>query len=338
LGRALIPADAHEGRPAQPVSVLSYTFWQRHFNASRDLLGKTLELQHQRYSIVGVWPQRFSWTGADVVYLPLQIPYDPHNVLGFSVTLKPGVNLPAATAEFQVLFEQFAKENPARYPAVFRIRVDRLTDRYGETLPHTLYILFGAVVLLLAIGCANASVLLSARGASRRHELSIRAAIGASRSRIIRQLLTESLVLSLSGAFAGLLLAYGALPLIVKWLPAGSFPREAAIAINVPVLAFSVALALATSILFGLSPALQLSQPDTRRRGAGRWRTHTVLIAGQIALTLLLLTAAGGAAEGFLRLMHTNLGYDPHNTMDVGIPVHIGSRPTWQARGIFRSA
>jgi predicted permease len=334
LGRALIPADAPEGRPARAIAVLSYTFWQRHFNASRDVLGKALEIQHQRYTIVGVLPSRFSWTGADV-YLPLQIPYDPYNVLGFSVTLKPGVNLPSATAEFQVLFEQFAKENPARYPAVFRIRVERLIDRYGESLPHTLYVLFGAVVLLLAIGCANASILLLARGASRRHELSIRAAIGASRSRIIRQLLTESLVLSLSGAFAGVLLAYSALPMIVKWLPANSYPREAAIAINVPVLAFSVALALATSILFGLSPALQLSQPDTRRRSAGRWRTHTVLVAGQIALTLLLLTAAGGAAEGFLRLMHTNLGYDPHNTMDVGIPVHIGSHPTWQARAAY---
>jgi len=331
LGRGLIPADAAEGGAAQPVAILSYSFWQRHFHASRGVLGKTIELLRKRYSIVGVFPPRFSWTGADV-YLPLQIPYDPHSVLGFSVTLKAGVDVPSANAEFQALFEQFAKENPARFPAAFRTRVERLADRYGQSLPHTLYVLFGAVVLLLAIGCANTSILLLARGASRRHELRIRAAVGASRLRIIRQLLTESLVLSLSGAFAGVLLAYAALPLIVRWLPGDAFPREAAIAIDVPVLAFSAGLALATSILFGLSPALQLSHSDTKRRGAGRWRTHTVLAAGQIALTLLLLTAAGGAAEGFLRLMHTSLGYDPHNTMHVGIPVHIGSYPTWEAR------
>lgn len=331
LGRGLIPSDAPEGGVAEPVAVLSCSFWQRHFNASRDVLGKTLELLRKSYTVVGVLPPRFSWTGADV-YLPLQIPYDPHSVLGFSVTLKPGVSVPSANAEFQALFEQFAKENPARFPAVFHIHAERLADRYGQSLPHTLYVLFGAVVLLLAIGCANTSILLLARGASRRHELSIRAAVGASRSRIVRQLLTESLALSLGGAFAGVLLAYAALPLIVRWLPADAFPREAAIAINVPVLVFSAGLALVTSILFGLSPALQLSRSNTNLHGAGRWRTHTVLVAGQIALTLLLLTAAGGAAEGFLRLMHTSLGYDPHNTMHVGIPVHIGSRPTWEAQ------
>jgi putative ABC transport system permease protein len=331
FGRGLIPSDAPNGRPAQPVAVLSYPFWHRHFNASHDVLGKTLQLLRKNYTIVGVLPPQFSWTGADV-YLPLQISYDPHSVLSFSVTLKPGVRMQAAGAEFQALFEQFARQNPARFPAAFRLRIEPLTERYGQNLRHTLYVLFGAVALLLVIGCANTSILLLARGASRRHELGIRAAIGASRARIVRQLLTESLALSLSGAFLGVLLAYGAVPLIMKWLPQSLYPREAAIAINLPVLAFCAVLAFLTPLLFGLLPALRLSTSDTSVRGARRQRTPAVLIAGQIAFTLVLLTVAGGAAQAFLRLVHTNLGYDPHNTMDVGIPVHIGSHPNWEAR------
>ena len=335
FGRALIPSDAPPaGGPAQPVAVLSYPFWHRHFNASREVLGKTVQLLRKNYTIVGVLPPEFSWTGADV-YLPLQISYDPHSVLGFSVTLKPGVRVQAANAEFQALFEQFARENPTRFPAAFRVRIEPLNERYGQSLRHTLYVLFGAVVLLLLIGCANTSILLLARGASRRHELGIRAAIGASRVRIVRQLLTESLTLSLSGALLGVLLAYATVPLIVRWLPQSLYPREAAIAINVPVLAFSAVLAFLTPILFGLSPALRLSTPDTNVRGARGRRTPAILITGQIALTLLLLTVAGGAAQAFLRLMHASLGYDPRNTMDVGIPVHTGSHPGWEARAAY---
>jgi putative ABC transport system permease protein len=118
----------------------------------------------------------------------------------------------------------------------------------------------------------------------------------------------------------------------MKWLPQSLYPREAAIAINLPVLAFCAVLAFLTPLLFGLLPALRLSTSDTSVRGARRQRTPAVLIAGQIAFTLVLLTVAGGAAQAFLRLVHTNLGYDPHNTMDVGIPVHIGSHPNWEAR------
>ncbi len=331
LGRGLLPSDAPEHRPAQAVAVLSYMFWQRHYHASHDVLGKVLELQHKSYTIVGVLPPRFTWTGADV-YLPLEVPYDPRSVVGFSAVLKPGVSLETARAQFQALFEQFAKENPARFPKGFHVYIERLTDRYDKSLRHTLYVLFGSVLLLLGIGCANVSILLLARGASRREELSLRMALGAGRLRIVRQLLTESLVIALSGAFMGVLLALYTVPLIVKWLPRYSYPAEAAIAVNVPVLAFCALLAFITSLVFGLSPALQLSRSDSNRRGSRTRRTHTILIAGQIALTLLLLAVAGGAAQAFFRIVHTNLGYDPRHTMNVGIPVHPGSYPTWQAR------
>jgi MacB-like periplasmic core domain len=167
LGRGLLPSDAPPGGDAQMVPVLSYSFWRRHFDASPEVLGKTLQLLRKNYTIVGVLPPRFTWNDADV-YLPLKIGYDPHSVLGFAVRLKPGVSLQAADAEFQGLFEQFAKENLARFPGIFRVRGQRLNDRYGESLEHTLYLLFGAVALLLLIGCANVSILLLARGHRRK--------------------------------------------------------------------------------------------------------------------------------------------------------------------------
>jgi len=243
------------------------------------------------------------------------------------------------------LLEQFAKDAPSQFPPHFHVALQGLNDQFVERLGPTLFLLFGAVGLLLLIGCANVSILLLARGTARRHELAVRAAMGAGRARILRQLLTESLQLSVAGALLGVLLAYQGVHVIVKWLPEYSFPHEAAISLNLPVLVFSVVLALATGVLFGLSPALHLSRPDlagimqasTRRMTAGvrGKRIHGVLVAAQVALTLLLLSGAGGAIRGFVRLMHTRLGYDPHNAMSVGIPVHDNTYPTWEARSQF---
>jgi predicted permease len=225
------------------------------------------------------------------------------------------------------------------------VALQGLNEQFVERLGATLFLLFGAVGLLLLIGCANVSILMLARGTARRQELAVRAAMGAGRGRILRQLLTESLQLSVAGAALGVLLAYQGVRLIVKWLPENSFPHEAAISINLPVLIFSVALALATGVLFGLSPALHLSRPDlagimqanTRRMTAGvrGKRIHGMLVAAQVALTLLLLSGAGGTIRGFVHMMHTNLGYDPHNAMSVGIPVHDNTYMTWEARSQF---
>jgi hypothetical protein len=209
-----------------------------------------------------------------------------------------------------------------------------------ERLGPPLYLLLGAVGLLLVIGCANVSILLLARGTARQHELAVRSAIGASRWRIQRQLLTEALTLSLTGAIGGVLLAYRSVPVLVRLLPEFSFPHEAVISVNLPVLMFSVVIAILTGVLFGLAPAFEFSRPDLARlmqsssrrtTGGGRGkRTHSVLVGGQIALTLLLLTSAAAAMNGFVRLIRSDLGYDPHNTMSVGIPVHQNSHVTWR--------
>jgi predicted permease len=269
-------------------------------------------------------------------------------VRGFyaGIRLKPGVSHAAADAALQPLITQFAKETPKHFPPDhLRLHVVGLNEDFVKQLGGTLYLLFGAVALLLMIGCGNVSILQLARATARSHEFAVRSAIGASRNRIVRQLLTESLLLSLTGAVLGILLAYKTVAVIVANLPEFSFPHDASIQINLPVLLFSIAIAVGTGVLFGLWPALQLSRPEvsqvmqsnTRKttRGVSGRRTHNALIAGQIALTLLMLAGAGAAIEGFVRVMHVNLGYDPHNIMSVGIPIHDGTYKTWEERAPY---
>jgi predicted permease len=344
LGRGLLPSDAPEGQDPQNVAVLGYQFWQRHYNSDPSIVGKTIQLSHKTYAIVGVVPQRFTWGDGDV-YIPWKSTNDPTRTLGPQIRLKSGVTRAAANAEFQIYLEQFAKETPKHFPEHFKSAIQGMNDHFLERLGGSLYLLFGAVVLLLLIGCGNVSILLLARGTARQHEIAVRSAIGAARGRLIQQLLTESLLLSFTGTLLGVGLGYGLLALIVKWLPGFSFPHEAAIKMNLPVLLFSVGLALLTGIVFGIAPALQFSRPDvgqvmqssTRKTTTGvkGRRIHTALIAGQIALTMVMLVAAGGAMQTFLRLMHVPLGYDPHNVMSVGIPVHENSYTTWQSRATY---
>ncbi len=345
LGRGLLPSDAPEGQDPQPVAVLGYKFWQRHYNGERDVLGKNIQLVHKNYTIVGVAQPRFSWGDADV-YLPLKVSADPARGYNVEVKLKPGVSHAAVDGEFQSLFEQFAKETPKHFPVDgFRVKVQGFNDRFMRQLGPTLYLLLGSVALLLLIGCGNVSILLLARGTAREHEFAVRAAVGAGRTRLLRQLLTESLVLSLSGAALGVLLAYRLVAIIVPMLPESSFPHEAAIRINLPVLCFSVGLAIVTGVFFGLSPAMQFSRPEVSQvmqastkkvmGGVRGKRMHNMLIGGQIALTLLLLATAGAAIEGFIKLNHSHLGYNPHNVMSVGIPVHDNTYTTWESRSQY---
>jgi len=221
----------------------------------------------------------------------------------------------------------------------------KMGEYYVRDLRGTLHVLFAAVGLLLAIGCGNVSILQLARGTARRHELAVRSAVGASRFRIVRQLLTESLLLSLIGAGLGVVLAYQALGSIVARLPEYSFPHEADFHVNLPVLLFSVVLALVSGVLFGIFPALECARREINQviqagshkmAGSVRGkRIHTGLIAGQIALTLLLLTAAGATIRGFSRMMQRPLGYDPHYVMSVGIPVHENTHNNWVERSAY---
>ena len=344
LGRGLLPSDAPEGQDPENVAVLGYQFWQRHYNGDPGIVGKKIQLVRKNYEIVGVVRPRFTWGDAEV-YLPLKLTADPVRTLFIMTRIKPGVSRATANAELQSLFEQFAQQTPSHFPEHFRVTLEGLNDQFVTRIGGTLFLLLAAVTLLLLIGCGNVSILLLARATGRQHEMAVRSAIGAERSRILRQLLTEALMLSFTGAVIGVALANSLVKLIVNWLPEFSFPHEAAISINLPVLYFSVGLALLTGIVFGISPALQSARPDiaqvmqstTRKMSAGLHgrRTHSVLISGQIALTLLLLAGAGVAMQGFVRMMRVDLGYDPHNTMSVGIPVHDNTYTTWEARRTY---
>ena len=340
LGRGIGPADAPDGQEPQPVVFLSYKFWRRRYFSNPDVLGKTLELDHKSYTIVGVAAPRFTWYSADL-YLPLKLIGDPAKQLIVDLRLKPGVSYSAADSALQPLVEQFAREMPKHFPEHLRVKVEGLNKWVDEGIGATLYLLLGAVALLLAIGCANVSILLMARGTARRHELSIRIAMGARGRRIVRQLLTEAMLLSAAGVAVGVALSFGILAGIEAVLPPYAFAPEVVIRLNLPVLVSSGVVAAVAGLLFGLWPALRISrlnaQPGGRRVAGsihGR-RTHNALIAGQIALTLLLLAGAGSAMHEFVRLIHQPLGYDPHNVLSIGIPLHDNTYTTWAGRAAY---
>jgi predicted permease len=347
LGRWLAPSDAPPGQDVQPVVVLSYQFWQRYFSGDPNVIGRKIQFVHKSYEVVGVMPPRFKW-GEQDVYRPLKVTADSNIGFEASIKLWPGVTPAQADAELQPIVEQFAKQTPQYYPDTFHVDLRSIVDVYARPLGPTLYLLLGTVASLLLIGCGNVSILLLARGAERQQELAIRAAVGAGRLRMIRQLLTESLAVAIAGALLGLLLAWKGLAAIVAFLPEESFPSESVIKINVPVLLFSVGLAFLTTLVFGLWPALTLSRPDlarmmqsSARRVAGSAharRTHGAMVAAQVALTLVMLSGAGAAAKGFLSLVNTDLGYDPRGAMSLPIPVHDNTHISWQDRSQYFEA
>jgi predicted permease len=340
LGRQFTPDDAPQGK-ASPVAVLSYLFWQRQFAGNRNAVGQTIELDHTLYTIIGVAAPRFTWGDSDV-YVPAIPTSDPHDYWNAFIKLKPGVKYPAAAAEFQVLLDRFVRDDPRDFRRDRKAAIVTLNEEVLGRFSGTLVLLFAAVVALLVIGCANVSILLLARGTARQHELAVRASIGASRARLVRQLLTEAVLLSLAGAALGVLAAYSWVGKLSAMLPLYSFPHEAAIHVNGPVLVFSAAVAVITGILFGVSPALQLSRPhiseliqanSTKLTGSTRSRnTHRILIAGQVALTLLLMAGAGAATKAFLALSHTPLGFSPDHIFSMDVSMPKGAYPTWQAR------
>jgi putative ABC transport system permease protein len=335
IGRYFFPSDAPFGKTPAPVVVLSHKFWTRHFSGDRSVVGKTMRLSQKPYQVIGVMPEHFGWLGVDL-YQPVSLSNDPKKLYGIVVKLKPGVSSLAGSEAVQPLFQQFAKDSPDNFPKEsFKVALSSLLDLANVQIRQTLFLLFGAVFLLLLIGCTNVSILLLARGTSRQHELAVRTAVGASASRLLRQLLTESLLLAFAGTLLGVVFAYSTVHLIVVRLPRGTFPNEANFHVHLPVLLFSVGVAILTGVLFGLLPALLLRRPDvsavmqaSSRRVAGSIfgkLSHQTLIAAQVSLTLLLLTAAGMAIMGFVRTESIPLGYNPHNTVSLAIPLRPNS-------------
>jgi predicted permease len=345
LGRTFLPSDAPRGQAPQPVVVLTYQYWQRRFNGNRSVIGQFLRLDDRNYTILGVMPPRFTWWDADV-YVPLDASSRSANAASPVVMrLRPGVTHTQAAKEAWPIFQQMIREHPNLWIEGLQLEVQGVNERFHRSLGGTLYLLFAGVLLLLVIGCVNVSILLLARGTGRRHEFAVRAAVGADRTRLILQLLTESLILGLTGAALGVIATYRGTSFVVSLLPFQLFTRGLQIPVHIPVLTFSVLLALVTSILFGLFPALQLANPEIRdvmqantQKAAGNVasrRFHAILIAGQIAMAMVLLTASASAIQSFRQVLHANLGFDPNNVAGFGIPIHKNSYTTWEARANY---
>ena len=305
-------------------------------------MGQTLSLNREPYTVIGVLPRQYFDAGPEIL-VPLHLTFDPNFAWGVQARLKRGVNPRMAEQRLQPLFDQFAKEAPQRFPKEVRPLVRSLveTQRAADFVP-TLLLIFAASMLLLLLACANVSILLLARGTSRAHEFAVRAAMGASRGRLMRQLLVESLLLACNGAALGVAAGYWGLPAMLRLLPPNSVPvgNLMAVPVNVPVLLFSAGLAMASALMFGLSPALSFSRPRltaTARTTAGveSRRAHHLLLAAQIALTVLLLAGTGAAVRVLIGLYRTSLGYDPHNVIIASINLPENSHTEWADRATF---
>jgi predicted permease len=341
LGREFTPADGPDIGKADRVVVLSYHFWQSHYGGKRDVLGKSLELDQEYYRVIGVLPPRFGW-GASDVYVPLEFSQDPNRSYWVVARLKPGVTREAADAELQPLFNQFAAETPARYPPGFKVHLSSLRDQYVGSFTGTVFLVFGAVTAVLVIACLNVAILLLASSVSRENEFAMRLALGAARRRILRQLFTESLVLSLAGGLSGILLAHIALVAFMRSAPPRLFPLEVRIGVNTPVLLATLLVSVLTTIFFGFAPAAQLFRAGTNcalRANApgiisasGPRFKHRILVTAQVAFGLVVLSSAAASALTYASLYQKKLGYDPNDVLDLFTSLSEGTYTNWRSR------
>jgi predicted permease len=346
LGRTLMPDDDKPGVP--PVFLMAYKLWANRFNLDPKIVGRTFTLNGVPTTLVGIMPPRVTKLGADL-WIPVVLdrgrPLGQARYFMFQAHLKPGVTLRQAQADLNVIAHRFAQQRPKDYPKQFSIQVDTWVDRLVGQFSKTLYTLAAAVGLLLLIACSNVANMLLARGAARGKEMAVRASIGASQWRLVRQLLVESVILGLAGAVAGCLLAYAGIKLLVMFIPQDTIPHEAVIGLNLPVLAFGVGISIFTAILAGLAPAWQTAKLDIVERlkdsagplgvGFRRGKLRSALVVAEVALSLVLLAAAGLLMRSFVTLQEVDLGLRPDNILVARIPLPRGQYTTAAAKQQF---
>jgi putative ABC transport system permease protein len=321
LGRTFGETDGQPGAP--PVAVLSHEAWQRLFGGDASVVGRTIVLNDAPYSVIGVMPPRFTWHVADA-WVPKTLERGATGAAPdqrwFQAHLRPGIGEEQAEAELQVIAERRAREHPQDYPKRFRIDVITVIDWVVGRFRGVLYSLFGAVGLLMLIACVNVANMLLARASVREREITIRAALGASRARIVRQLLVESALLALAGGAAGCAIAWGLLQALLQFLPRQGVAYEVEISLDRPVLLFSLAVSALASLVFGLMPALHGSRRDLvgglKQGGRGiaaGFRQRGLrggLVIGEVALSLVLLIAASLLIRSFVQMTRVDLGMD----------------------------
>jgi putative ABC transport system permease protein len=318
LGRAIRSQD---GKPdAPPVFVMNFRMWETEFGGDPGVLGKTFVLDGRPRTLVGIMPRAFNIYSASV-WMPIgqASEFGTGTLIG---RLKPGVSLAAAAADLDLVAHRLtnAEQGFVLNPDRYRIVVHTLVDETVGNFKLVLYALLAAVFMLLFMACTNVANLLLARATAREREIVVRAALGASRLRLVRQLLAESLVLSVAASIGGWVLAWFALQGLVAAIPPGVIPGEAAIALNRPVLWFALGITALTTFLCGIAPALHASRTDlqpgltgTARGASGgirRGRLRGALLVAEVALSIMLLTGAGLMMRNFFGLIDTHLPFD----------------------------
>ena len=345
LGRTIQPSDVRPDGQPEPVIVLSFGAWKRLFDNSPTALGKALLLNDQPFTIIGVMPPRFGWYTNQGGWLILPEDARDKRYAAGIVRLKAGVSPQSAEEQLQALHMRLAQERPDDFPKTgFVTKLQNYLDitvAQGE-MQSSLRLLFGAVGFLLLIACANVANLQLARATARAHEISVRMAVGAGRGRLLRQLLTESVVLSTVGGVLGVLLALAITKAVVLLMPDFYVPNEARIAVNAYVLLFSAGVSVFTGILFGLAPALKSSRPDLvdALKDAGRTlggsgsggRTRNALVVAEIALSVVLLMGASLTVRGFLQLQRIDVGFQPDRVLMMDLQVSPKRYSTYEQR------
>ncbi len=347
LGRSILPSDLRPDGQPEPVIVLSSGAWKRMFDSRPDALGKKLILNDQPFTVIGVMPERFGWYTNEGGWVVLPEDARDKRYAAGIVRLKAGVSPQVAEAQLQALHMRLAQEHPDDFPkSGFATKLDNYLDitvASGE-MQSSLRMLFGAVGFLLLIACANVANLQLARSTARGHEISVRMAVGAGRGRLLRQLLTESVVLSTVGGVLGVLLAFAITKAVELLIPGDYVPNEARIGVNSYVLLFSAAVSLLTGVLFGLAPALKGSRPDlvdalkdagrTSGTGGGA-RTRSILVIAEIALSVVLLMGASLTIRGFLNLQSVDPGFQADRVLMMGLQVSPKRYSTYEQRIAF---
>jgi putative ABC transport system permease protein len=332
-GRTFLPQEDRPGKNHEVV--LSYKFWQTHYASDRNAVGKSINFDGEPFTIVGVMGPKMTKPDFAQVWTPLALTDKEASVRGEHhfqaiARLKPGATLSQAQAELNTISERLARTYPdddkGWGAAVYSLREETV----GEVRPALLMML-GAVAFVLLIACANVANLILARTFARRKELAIRSAIGASRSRIVQQLLAESLLIAVSGGLLGLLAAHFGIELLIRFF-ADKLPRMGDIGLNGPVLGFTFALSIATGILSGLLPAWNMTKGDVNdalKQGLGHTdadtgnsKTRSALVAVEVALSLVLLIGAGLMLRSLWELQTMDPGFDEHNVLTLAVLVN----------------